>query len=127
MTVVDRVCIMMETEKIRQIDLSNRLGISTAYANQIAKKKVETIGDRLIDDISAEFGYEKEWLLNGTGPMKKEPSREDEIAKLAADVFKSEPDSFKSRLISVLANLTTEEWKVLENVAEKLAQKKDQV
>ena len=66
-----------------------------------------------------------EWLRTGSGEMFRELNRQQEIAKLSADLFKSEKDSFKSRLIMALAELDDDEWKMLESIAVKIANKKD--
>ena len=66
-----------------------------------------------------------EWLRTGSGEMFRELNRQQEIAKLSADLFKSEKESFKSRLIMALAELDDDEWKMLESIAVKIANKKD--
>lgn len=65
------------------------------------------------------------WLKCGIGQKFKQLNRQQEIAKLSADLFKSEPDSFKNRLILALADLDESEWEVLEGIARKIAKKKD--
>lgn len=65
------------------------------------------------------------WLKYGIGQKFKQLNRQQEIAKLSADLFKSEPDSFKNRLILALADLDESEWEVLEGIARKIAKKKD--
>lgn len=66
-----------------------------------------------------------EWIRYGTGEMFKELNRQQEIAKLSADLFKTEEDSFKSRLIMAFAELDDSEWKMLEKLAQKIIKKKD--
>lgn len=66
-----------------------------------------------------------DWLNSGTGQMFKKLDRKQEIAKLSADLFKSEDSAFKSRLIMALADLDEEEWETLERIAQKIAKKKD--
>lgn len=66
-----------------------------------------------------------EWLRSGTGDMFKKLSRQQELAKLTADLFKSEETSFKSRFILALSELEENEWDVLEGIVQKIAKKKD--
>lgn len=66
-----------------------------------------------------------EWLSSGNGEMFKRLNRKQEIAKLSADLFKSEDTSFKSRLIMALASMNEEEWEMLERIAKRIAEKKD--
>ncbi|SCJ15488.1 Uncharacterised protein [uncultured Ruminococcus sp.] len=55
--------------------------------------------------------------------MKAPIDRNDEIARLGADLFKSESGSFKERLLLALAALDENEWQVLEDIANKIAKK----
>lgn len=66
-----------------------------------------------------------EWLRYGTGEMFKELNRQQEIAKLSADLFKTEEDSFKSRLIMALAEMDDNEWRMLEKLAQIITKNKD--
>ena len=63
----------------------------------------------------------EEWLRTGAGEMFLPVTRDDEIAKLTADLFKSEKDSFKARLILALSKLDESEWGILEELAKDLA------
>ena len=49
--------------------------------------------------------------------------RETEIAKLTRDLLLEEEDSFKNRLVSALANLSSEQWEVLSSIADQLTKK----
>ena len=49
--------------------------------------------------------------------------REMEIARLTRDLLLEEEDSFKNRVIAVLAKLTPEQWEVLSEIAEGLTKK----
>ena len=79
----------------------------------------------LIDDICEKYHIRKDWLLKGEGDPDQPLDRQDEIAKLTADLFKGEKNSFKERLIFALANLDESEWELPEKIAEKIAKEKD--
>ena len=66
-----------------------------------------------------------EWLRTGKGRMFKKLNRQQELAKLTADLFKEEEDSFKTRLFLALAELEEDEWKFLEKIAQKTVEKKE--
>ena len=54
-----------------------------------------------------------------------ELSKSEEIASFMGDVLTDEDGStFKKQLISVLSKLNENEWKVLESIAEKMADEK---
>ena len=48
-------------------------------------------------------------------------SREEEFAAFFGDILSGEPD-FKRRLISVLARLSSDQWEMLEDMANKLVE-----
>lgn len=48
-------------------------------------------------------------------------SREEELAAFFGDILSGEPD-FKRRLISVLARLSSDQWEMLEDMANKLVE-----
>ena len=77
--------------------------------------------DRTIMDICREFNVNEEWLRTGEGDMFLQRSREEELAAFFGDILSGEPD-FKRRLISVLARLSSDQWEMLEDMANKLVE-----
>lgn len=65
----------------------------------------------------------EDWLRTGEGEPFKPLTRAQSITDFAADIIK-EDDSFKARLIEALSKLSEDDWKVLEGIAEKLADNK---
>ncbi len=63
-----------------------------------------------------------EWLRTGTGDMFLPTDRNIDIARLTKQLLSEESDSFKNRLVSMLANLSEEEWELLERKAKELVQ-----
>ena len=57
--------------------------------------------------------------------MFKPLSRSETIAGFAGELLKTEEDSFKRRLIELLAELDDAEWEMLERLAKKLTEKMD--
>lgn len=67
--------------------------------------------------ICREFNVNETWLRDGSGDMFKSNDRYTDIARLTTQLLNEETDSFKNRFISMLANLNSDEWEVLEKCA----------
>jgi len=81
-----------------------------------------TPSDAAISLICREFNVNENWLRTGDGQMFIQVSRDEEIAAFIGDVLSGETGDFRRRLISVLARLDTDQWELLEHIAEELAQ-----
>lgn len=79
----------------------------------------------VISLICREFNINEKWLRTGEGDMFIELSRSDEIAQFVGQLMTEEDDSFKKRLVSGLAALDDNGWKVLENFLDSIQIKKD--
>lgn len=81
-----------------------------------------TPSDAAISLICREFNVNENWLRTGEGQMFIQVSRDEEIAAFIGDVLSGETGDFRRRLISVLSRLDTDQWELLEHIAEELAQ-----
>ncbi len=117
-------------KKIRkELDLTQQ-----AFANKLGVKRntvgqwecgVNAVTDQTITAICREFNINEEWMRTGNGKMFLPKDRYTEIANLTKKLINEEPDSFKNRLVSVLANLTEDQWELLADIATKLVKEKD--
>ena len=83
------------------------------------------VTDRVISDICEKFNVNEEWLRYGTGDIFLELTKDQKLAAFVAQVYKEDDNSFKRRLLSVLSSLSEDEWKLLADIAEKIAKEKD--
>ena len=81
--------------------------------------------DAVISLICTKYNVNANWLRTGEGEMFMGMSYDDEIAQFVGQVMGEEDDSFKKRLISGLAALDDNGWKVLEDFLDSIQTKKD--
>lgn len=107
-----------------QQEFADRIGIKR---NSLANYETgrNTPIDAIIVSICREFNVNENWLRTGEGEMFVEMSYDDEIAQFVGQVMGEEDDSFKKRLISGLAALDDNGWKVLEDFLDSIQIKKD--
>lgn len=107
-----------------QQEFADRIGIKR---NSLANYETgrNTPIDAIIVSICREFNVNENWLRTGEGEMFVEMSYDDEIAQFVGQVKGEEDDSFKKRLISGLAALDDNGWKVLEDFLDSIQTKKD--
>lgn len=112
----NRILEIRKDSKINQEEFGSRLNLTKNYISLIETGN-RMPSDRTISDICREFNVNEEWLKYGRGGdenMFLSVSRYDEISKFTRRLLADEEDSFKNRLIAVLADLSLEEWEFLE-------------
>lgn len=108
------------TLKLTQLAFADRLGLKR---NTVGGYEIGAVvpSDRTILDICREFNVSEDWLRNGEGSMFAETSPNEEISSFVGDILSGNPD-FRQRFISVLARMTPDEWRILENKVLELAE-----
>ena len=109
---------------ITKTKFAEKLSVSQPYISKIIISGYVP-SDRLIEDICEKFNANEKWLRSGEGEMFIRKTRSETIADFMVDMLNEEEPSYKRRLIEALAELSTDEWKLLENITLKLAEKKD--
>lgn len=99
-----------------------KVGVGKSSISRL-EKGTNNLTEQMILAICREFNVNEEWLRTGNGEMFLKLDRETEIARLTRDLLLEEEDSFKNRVIAVLAKLTPEQWEVLSEIAEGLKKK----
>ena len=104
-----------------------------AFADKLGVKRntvgqwecgVNPLTDQTVVSICLEFNVNENWLRTGEGDMFTEMSRDEQIEKFVGDLLHGEEDSFKRRLISGLAALDENGWKVLEDFLDSIQKKR---
>jgi transcriptional regulator with XRE-family HTH domain len=115
----DRIKAVRKELALNQTDFGSRIGVKqgtvAAYENG---SRIPL--DSVIVSICREFGVSEHWLRTGQGEMFVRLSREEEITKFLMSVIRDPDSEFQRRFISVLAQLTPEQWQLMEQMAHQL-------
>lgn len=120
-----RIQQIRKTAKMTQDEFAEKIGVSKNFVWMIEKGE-RVPSDRTVKDICREFKVNYELLTKGTGDMFIQNKRKSEIADFVGSVLNGEADSFKIRLVEILANLNESEWETLQKLANALADKKEE-
>ena len=120
----DRIKKIRKELDLTQQEFADRIGIARG---NIAAYEVgnNAPSDSVISLICREFSVNENWLRTGEGDMFMELSRDEQIEEFIGNLLQGEEDSFKRRLISGLAALDENGWKVLEDFLDSIQIKKD--
>lgn len=110
-----RIETIIVSANIKKNQFAKQLDIDQSYVTKLTSGKQEPSG-RLISSICEKFGVNETWLRTGEGEMFVQKTRAQEIDEFISDILKGEPD-FRQQLVSLLARMTPEEWKMLERKA----------
>ena len=111
-----RISKIIESLGLKKSEVAKRLGISGPFVSELCSG-AKSPSDRTILDICREFNVNETWLRTGEGEMFVPITRDEEIEDFIGRLLHDEPDSFRKRLVSVLAKLTEDEWTILEEKA----------
>lgn len=91
--------------------------------NTIANYEIGNVvpSDRTISDICREFHVNEQWLRTGEGEMFVAVTKKEEIAAFVGTVLSGTSEDFKVRFIAALAELNEDQWKLIEDMIEKLS------
>lgn len=104
---------------LTQQEFADRLGIKRgAVANYEIGRNTPI--DSVIILLCREFRVRETWLRTGEGEMFQSVDREKEIAAFVASVLGDPEKDFQRRFISVLAQLSAEQWELMADFADKL-------
>ena len=117
-----RIAMARKERNVKQDDLAKQCGLTKNFISLIENGKREP-SDRTINDICRILNVNEEWLRTGEGEMFIELSRKDKLMIWATESLTSVTDDFRNRFVDVLDALDDDDWEVLANMAETLANK----
>lgn len=115
----DRIKAVRKELALNQTDFGLRIGVKQGTVAAYESGSRIPL-DSVIVSICREFGVSEHWLRTGEGEMFVRLSREEEITKFAMSIVRNPDSEFQRRFISVLAQLTPEQWKLMEQMAHQL-------
>lgn len=124
-TVENRIRELRKALGLTQSAFGSRLGVK---GNTIAnyESNLRAPSDAIIFSICREFDVNEDWLRTGSGDMFITKTRSQEIVDFMSELMNDPDDSFKRRFIESIAQLSEDEWKVIEQIIDRLlAEQKD--
>ncbi len=127
MTIGERVKVVRKETKLSQEEFAHKLGFDTRGAIANLELGRTEAPDKLLSLISNIFGVREEWLRTGEGDIRMgEDAQSEKIEDFINGVVRDDDDTFKKRFLEMLAGLDPADWELLERMAEKLTQKKEE-
>ena len=117
-TLAERIAFIQKDSKLNQTDFAKRIGISQQYLSQICNGK-KIPADRTISDICREFGCSEVWMRTEEGEPFPETTQAEKIMRFAVRTNKGS-DEFRKAYVAMLADLSDEGWKGLQELYEKM-------
>lgn len=119
---IERLISIRKRENLSQNDFAKKLNLSRNFISLVENGNRE-LSERTLKDICHEFKINENWLRTGEGEAHSPVSRKQAISDFMKDCLQDEEDSFRVGLVEALAELTIEQWEVLEQIAVTAANK----
>lgn len=105
-------------------EFGNRLGVKRSAVSDIERGR-NKLTEQMIKSICREFKVNEEWLRYGTGEMFMVMDVQDQLMDWAGEVLGARDGEFKKRFITMLMDLSEDQWKFIEKKAKELANKNE--
>lgn len=118
----ERIKELRKSLGLTQLEFGEQVGVK---ANTIGNYEIglRTPSDAVIRAICREFNVNEDWLRTGEGEMFN--PQDEKLAAFVGSLVADDSEPFKRRMVELLADLTPEEWKLLEKMAERLTKKEE--
>ena len=114
-----RIKQLRKKKKLNQTEFGSVIGLKNSAISKM-EQEGSVVVDQNIQLICEKFQVRRDWLVDGTGEMFAERTKKDELMEWAERVSQSPHDSFPYRLAEVLAKLNEPQWKMLEQIFDKI-------
>ena len=108
-----------DAEGLTMREFSDRLGMTHSAISLLENGK-RNLSSQFISSVCREFNVNEDWLLTGSGEMKK-PGKKDIAAAISVELYGLDETSFKYRLLAALAKATPEQLDVIEKLVDEIA------
>ncbi|EET62378.1 hypothetical protein BRYFOR_05413 [Marvinbryantia formatexigens DSM 14469] len=78
----DRIKLILQENNLKQKQLATEIGVSESYISMLLKKPKINLSQSLATLIEEKYGYNAEWILNGTEPKLKQISKNKTLSAL---------------------------------------------
>ena len=114
-----RIKQLRKKKKLNQTEFGSVIGLKNSAISKM-EQEGSVVVDQNIQLICEKFQVRREWLVDGTGEMFAARTKNDELMEWAKRVSQSPHDSFPYRLAEVLAKLDEPQWKMLEQIFDRI-------
>lgn len=105
---------------LKQSEFADRLGLNRSSVTNYELGRSTPLNP-IQEAIIREFNVNRDWLLEGTGPMFRTLSRDEELQAFCDEILSSTPADFRKRLVKALSKLSVEQWEMLEKMVKDIA------
>ena len=117
----ERIVTLRKDLGLTQQEFGDRIGVKRGtVTNYELGRNFPT--ETVLQMICRVYGVRRQWLDSGEGEMFEERSRLDQIRDISEEYLRDESDSFRFRLISVIAGLSEDQLAVLAEIAERIVE-----
>nr|DAV05333.1 MAG TPA: helix-turn-helix domain protein [Caudoviricetes sp.] len=116
----ERVSRCIEALGVKRSAFAKAINVTPSHVTKMCAGETN-LSDRTISDICKVYSVSEKWLREGIGEMFVERSKREKMADFMKDMFQAAPDDIRVRLINVLAELDWDEWELIADMAQKLA------
>ena len=118
----ERIAVLRKTLGLTQKQFGEQIGVQRGtIANYELGRNIPTETVRLM--ICRAYGVRREWLETGEGEIFEKKTKYDQIREMSDEYMKDESELFRSRLISVISELSEEQLAILAEIAEKIVKR----